>query len=99
MKMSSKNNLAIDEVWEKLLEYKTIMVESGEFETKRSLQQKVWMWHYIHNHLLEVFNNDSSVKFKRGHYERLVMNGELSPGTASDYLLKDFFKNNKTLTS
>ena len=91
--MSSRNNLAIDEVWEKLLDFKKIMLENSEFDLKRSQQQKIWMWHYINNYLLEAFNNDDAVKSKRNYYEKLVISGHISPGAASDQLLREFFQN------
>ena len=97
MKMSSKKNLGLDEVWEKLLSYKSIMLENDELHMKRSQQQKIWMWQYIQYSLLQAFNNDSSVKNKRKHYEDLVTQGLVSPGTASDRLLTEFFRNKNQL--
>ena len=74
------------------------MIESGDFYTQRSNQRKKWMWNYINNKLLDVFNQHYAVRDKREYLEHLVVNQSLSPGEASDVLIAKFvesYKSNK----
>lgn len=54
--ISSKTGEGLDDSWQKLDQFRKIMVESGEFELKRKIQRKKWMWNYINDRLLEVSN-------------------------------------------
>ena len=90
--VSSKLGTGIDEAWEKLNTFKGVLMENGEFHKQRSTQRKKWMWNYIHNRLLDVFNEHYSVRTKRQKLEKLVLDQNLSPGEASDILISEFLK-------
>lgn len=96
--ISSKVGTGLDEAWERMVKFKNIMIESGDFYTQRSNQRKKWMWNYINNKLLDVFNQHYAVRDKREYLEHLVVNQSLSPGEASDVLIAKFvesYKSNK----
>ena len=93
--VSSKLGTGLDEAWERMIKFKNTMQETGNFKTQRSLQRKKWMWNYIHNKLLDVFNQHYTVREKCDHLENLVVNQKISPGEASDILISDFVKSYK----
>ena len=88
--ISSKLGTGLDKVWEIMTEFKNKMIDNGDFYTQRSNQRKKWMWNYINNKLLDVFNHHYSVRDKREQLEKLVVNQSLSPGEASDVLISEF---------
>ncbi len=92
MKMSSKKDHGIEEVWETLVEFKKVMLANMEFEERRSKQQTAWMWHYIHHKLIESFRKNPALCQKQAAYERDVYQGKLNPGVAADQLLADFWR-------
>lgn len=53
--MSSKTGDGLEEVSEVMSKFREVMTEAGELETKRALQRKKWMWSYINDRLIEVF--------------------------------------------
>ena len=92
MKISSKKNQGVDEVWEKLVEFKNLMFDNGEFLDRRKKQQSAWMWHYIRHKLIETFQSDPELRRKQLNFEEKVYQGDLNPGIAADLLLAEFFK-------
>ena len=52
--ISSKTGDGLEEAWQKLEEYRRVMMDNGDFERKRSHQRRAWMWNYINDRLLEV---------------------------------------------
>merc|ERR1719495_246086 len=90
--ISSKTGLGLDEAWQKLLDFKEVMLECGEFERRRRAQRKTWMWNYVNDSLLSTFKAHPSVKQSRGDLEEMVTELNISPGTASDILIKQFLE-------
>ena len=88
--VSSKLGTGLDDVWEKLNDFKHVLVENNKFQAQRSDQRKKWMWNYINNRLQDIFNEHYAVKEKRRKLENLVVNQNLSPGEASDILINEF---------
>ena len=97
--VSSKLGTGLDEVWKKLNEFKNVLIENDEFHKRRAYQRKTWMWSYINNRLLDIFNDHYAVKTQRESLETHVINQTLSPGEASDMLINEFLKNYKKQTS
>ena len=93
--MSSRTGEGIEKSWEKMLEFKETLEAEGEITRRRSLQRRKWMWNYIQDQLLTVFNSHPSVKAKRGQGEELVSNYSLSPGAAADILIGEFIQHTK----
>ena len=90
--ISSKTGTGLDEAWEKMNDFKNILLESDEFHKRRSMQRKKWMWNYIQNRLLDMFNEHPDIQAKRKKIETLVLNQNLSPADASDILISEFLK-------
>lgn len=56
MKVSSLTKEGIPELWTVMQEFHQKMIKTGElFETRRK-QQRVWMWNYITQHIMQVFH-------------------------------------------
>ncbi|KAI1238573.1 hypothetical protein IHE44_0013308 [Lamprotornis superbus] len=90
MRISAKTGEGILDMWDKMTEFRDLMLTSGELVAKRRKQQKVWMWNLIQENMLEHFRNHLAVKDKIPLLEEKVLRGVLSPGLAADLLLKAF---------
>ncbi|XP_042652923.1 methylmalonic aciduria type A protein, mitochondrial isoform X2 [Tyto alba] len=90
MRISAKTGEGISDMWDKMMEFRDLMLTSGELIAKRRKQQKVWMWNLIQENMLEHFRSHLAVKDKIPLLEEKVLSGVLSPGLAADLLLKAF---------
>ncbi|KFV92184.1 hypothetical protein N327_03134, partial [Fulmarus glacialis] len=90
MRISAKTGEGISDMWDKMTEFRDLMLTSGELIAKRRKQQKVWMWNLIQENMLEHFRSHLAVKDKIPLLEEKVHSGDLSPGLAADLLLKAF---------
>ncbi|XP_027548548.1 methylmalonic aciduria type A protein, mitochondrial isoform X1 [Neopelma chrysocephalum] len=90
MRISAKTGEGISDMWDKMTEFRDLMLTSGELIAKRRKQQKVWMWNLIQANMLEHFRCHLAVKDKIPLLEEKVLSGVLSPGLAADLLLKAF---------
>ncbi|KFQ45061.1 hypothetical protein N333_01053, partial [Nestor notabilis] len=90
MRISAKTGEGISDMWDKMTEFRDLMLTSGELIAKRRKQQKVWMWNLIQENMLEHFRSHLAVKDKIPLFEEKVLRGVLSPGLAADLLLKAF---------
>ena len=86
----------MDEAWSKLLDFKRVMVDCGEFERRRNAQRRKWMWNYVSDSLMQTFRAHPTVRKNQGQLEEMVTELNISPGTASDILIKQFLENNSS---
>lgn len=90
MKVSSLTGEGIPELWVVMQEFHQTMIKTGElFETRRK-QQRVWMWNYITQHIMQVFREDPRVKSHIQEMEKNVEEGLMSAGQAAEILLRRF---------
>lgn len=90
VRASSHTSEGIPEVWARMESYREAMLASGELQSRRRAQQKVWMWSLIQENVLLHFQNHPSVRDALPHLEESVTKGGISPGLAADLLLKAF---------
>ena len=90
---SSRENKGIDDLWKMLVEYKNTMIENNEFYPKRQKQVKLWFWTHLKENLLDILLSKPALKEKLEKLEKEVVNGNITPGQASDMLIEDFNKN------
>ncbi|XP_036171006.1 methylmalonic aciduria type A protein, mitochondrial isoform X2 [Myotis myotis] len=90
VRISSRTGEGIAEMWDKMREFRDLMLASGELTARRQKQQKIWMWNLIQESVLEHFRTHPTVRGQIPLLERKVLSGALSPGLAADLLLKAF---------
>ncbi|XP_049577758.1 methylmalonic aciduria type A protein, mitochondrial [Syngnathus scovelli] len=90
VRSSSHSIEGISEVWAIMESYRQAMLASGELQARRRAQQKVWMWTLIQENVLAHFKHHPAVREALPHLEETVSRGDISPGLASDLLLKAF---------
>ncbi|XP_074085312.1 methylmalonic aciduria type A protein, mitochondrial isoform X2 [Macrotis lagotis] len=90
VRISSRTGEGITEMWDRMKEFRDLMLASQELIARRQKQQKIWMWNLIQESVLERFRSCSAVKDQIPLLEEKVARGDLSPGLAADILLKAF---------
>uniref|UniRef100_A0A8C3YGI1 Metabolism of cobalamin associated A n=1 Tax=Catagonus wagneri TaxID=51154 RepID=A0A8C3YGI1_9CETA len=88
IRISARSGEGITEMWDKMKEFRDVMLASGELTAKRQRQQKVWMWNLIQENVVEHFRTHPTVREQIPLLEKRVLGGALSPGRAADLLLK-----------
>ncbi|XP_015918773.2 methylmalonic aciduria type A homolog, mitochondrial [Parasteatoda tepidariorum] len=90
--VSSRTKDGIENLWKEMLSFENTLKESGDFELKRQEQYNMWMWIHIEYNLLAAFKKHPNVKALVSDMERKVQEGIITPGQASDILLKTFLE-------
>jgi len=92
MTCSSRRNMGIEEIWNTILEYKTMMQQRGYFERKRLDQSLYWMYETINQNLKDSFYHDRRIQKMLKMQEVRVLMGELTPFTPARALMEKYFK-------
>ncbi|XP_076831066.1 methylmalonic aciduria type A protein, mitochondrial [Brachyhypopomus gauderio] len=87
LRVSSHTGEGVQELWDTMLRFRDGALASGELQTQRQEQQKVWLWTLIQEHALTHFRQHPAVKAGLAHVEHSVAQGNISPGLAADLLL------------
>jgi hypothetical protein len=66
------------------------MLNNKEFFEKRETQLKLWFWTHLKENFLEVLLSKPYIKKKLELLENEVINGNITPGQASDLIIDDF---------
>uniref|UniRef100_A0A672KTS9 Metabolism of cobalamin associated A n=1 Tax=Sinocyclocheilus grahami TaxID=75366 RepID=A0A672KTS9_SINGR len=90
VRISSQTGQGVPELWNTMLQFRDAMLSSGELPVHRQTQQKVWLWNLIQENALCHFQQHPAVRAELPEMERRVTCGDISPGLASDLLLKVF---------
>lgn len=87
LKTSAIHHQGIEEVWQNICEYKKIMQESGEFNTKRSEQNVDTIWKELDQFIMDYIKRQKSNEIKT--LEEAVRNKKITPIIAAKRLLKN----------
>ncbi|KAK3554506.1 hypothetical protein QTP70_024414 [Hemibagrus guttatus] len=90
VRVSAQTGQGVPELWGIMLQYRDVMLYSGELQTRRREQQKVWLWSLIQENALRHFQEHPEVQAALPELERRVAQGDVSPGLAADLLLRAF---------
>jgi LAO/AO transport system kinase len=83
---SALTGAGIDTIWQKILDHRTAMNASGEFEARRRDQQVKWMWSMFEQLTMARLRADASVRAKVKRIETEVAAGRISPALAAEQI-------------
>ncbi|MHC2257786.1 LAO/AO transport system kinase [Bradyrhizobium embrapense] len=83
---SALTGAGLDRLWQKILEHRTAMSASGEFETRRREQQVKWMWSMLESRMMARLRSDASIRAKVKKMEAEVAGGRISPAVAAEQI-------------
>jgi LAO/AO transport system kinase len=81
---SALTGAGVAELWDKVLEHRGRLSESGALDRQRREQQVKWMWAMIEERLIGRLKSDATVKARLPALEAAVAAGRLSPALAAD---------------
>jgi LAO/AO transport system kinase len=83
---SALTGAGIDTIWQKILDHRTAMNASGEFDARRRDQQVKWMWSMFEQLTMARLRADASVRAKVKRIETEVAAGRISPALAAEQI-------------
>eukprot|EP01134_Creolimax_fragrantissima_P001398 CFRG1398T1 len=90
--LSSYTKDGIDKAWDTMCDFRSKMLESGEFNYRRRSQNQVHMWSYVQANTMELLHSDPDVKNILKDIEKQVMMGEKPAGAAADEIVNVFLR-------
>ena len=90
--LSALRNKGVKEVWETVEEYRSVLGDAGEIESRRAAQSRAWMWSETADALLTELKDNQEVKSLVEPLESDVMQGKTTPTIAARKLIDAFRK-------
>jgi LAO/AO transport system kinase len=89
---SAIKNIGISEVWERIEEFKALVLENGYFQKNRKEQQIEWMYNNIHEELKHLFYGSKEIKDQLRFLEDDIVSSKISPVKAAEKMIEAFKK-------
>jgi LAO/AO transport system kinase len=83
---SALTGAGIGDLWQKILDHRTLMSECGEFATRRREQQVKWMWSMLEQRMLARLRSEPSMRAKVKRIESEVADGHVTPSLAAEQI-------------
>ena len=92
---SARDGVGIAEAWETALRHQEVIESSGQFQERRSVQAREWMWSEVDDCLISALQNDPEVRKHIPALEAAASEGRIPPTIAAGQLLDIFLKRNR----
>jgi len=87
---SALENDGLTDIWESVLQYRSKLGETGEFDQRRQEQQRLWMWTLIEDELLRSLKQHPRVQADLARIEAEVTEGTLPVRSAVFSILEQY---------
>jgi len=87
---SAIKNIGIDNVWDEVKNYKTLVDENGYFSKNRNHQQIQWMYNNINEELKQMFYGSEEISNQLSGLEKDIVSSKVSPVEASQKIIEEF---------
>jgi LAO/AO transport system kinase len=87
LRCSALFNEGISTVWEHVEEYRSTMLETGELEGKRKMQNRSWMLRQFHEQLIRAASTHSDLKGMMSTVEQALVHGHITPRKAASTMV------------
>ena len=85
--MSAVEGTGLTELWDAVERHRQVLIDAGEFESRRRAQQVEWTRQLVADAVLERALSDPAVREVRAAVEQRVRSGELTPALAAQQIL------------
>jgi LAO/AO transport system kinase len=85
--MSALEGTGVEQLWQTVEKHRRVLIEGGEFESRRRAQQVDWTWQMVRDTVLDRVLSNPAVRQIRAEVERKVMAGEITPAMAAQQIL------------
>lgn len=90
MACSSLNNQGVDQVWQQVEAFRSVLSETGELEKNRARQARAWMWSETAEALIADLKSHPQVKALVPQLEQAVTEGKLPATVAAQQLIEHY---------
>ncbi len=90
LQCSGLRRIGLAALWQKVVDHRERLTETGELEATRRGQILRWMWAMVEDRLMTSLRTDPDVASGIGALEHDVMAGRLTPTMAADRILRTF---------
>jgi len=80
----------VEALWEKITDYQSVMVATGDWDSRRSSQQVRWMWSLVEDRLIHRLRDNPKIAESIENLEKSVYSGSVTPLVAADRVLASF---------
>ena len=87
MPLSALNGSGVNELWDKVLRFKQLQTDGGQWLQRRQTQALTWMNERIQSGLKDAFTQHAGVAAALSHMQQEVLAGRLAASTAARQLL------------
>jgi LAO/AO transport system kinase len=84
---SAYKGTGVEEVWTKIQQFRTQMLESGELQEKRKRQSRYWMWKNLQNLISQQTRENANLRKTANAMERALDDNTVTPRVAAATLL------------
>ena len=90
MTCSGQNGDGLEDLWGRIVDHRSVMTATGEWDDRRRAQRLAWMWSMVEDRLLDSLRGDPAVLGLLGAAEAEVLDGLTTPSAAAERLLEAF---------
>jgi putative protein kinase ArgK-like GTPase of G3E family len=84
----------IEDLWSALCDFRDTMNNKNEISRIRKQQLHEWFWIHLKEDIISKIMQKEDLKSDLKKLEKDIANEKITPGQASDYLIKKFIKKN-----
>ena len=90
MTCSGQNGDGLEDLWGRIVDHRSVMTATGEWDDRRRAQRLAWMWSMVEDRLLDSLRADPAVLGLLEAAEAEVIDGLTTPSAAAERLLEAF---------
>jgi LAO/AO transport system kinase len=90
MTCSGQNGDGLEDLWGRIVDHRSLMTATGEWDDRRRAQRLAWMWSMVEDRLLDSLRADPAVLGLLMAAEAEVLDGLTTPSAAAERLLEAF---------
>ena len=90
MTCSGQNGDGLEDLWGRIVDHRSVMTATGEWDDRRRAQRLAWMWSMVEDRLLDSLRADPAVLGLLMAAEAEVLDGLTTPSAAAERLLEAF---------
>ena len=87
---SARDNTGVLDIWERILEHRRRLDESGELAVNRARQRRGWMWSMVQDALLRSLDDQREVRALRRRFEAQLDANQTTPALGAQAILDAF---------
>jgi LAO/AO transport system kinase len=85
---SALTGAGIAELWQEVLDHRSVMTASGDFAARRREQQVKWMWSMLEQRMMARLRTEASIRARVKKIEAEVAEGHVTPAVGAEQIVE-----------